>query len=116
MPKVVKRYKDKDVEIGLKIRDLRVVKGLTRRELAAYMDISHQQLEKYERGINSVKVSKLSDLAHALDISVMAFFEEPDVKGRMYRISTQLMKYFNSIENENMRQAIYNLVKNISEK
>ena len=45
--------------IGLKLKQGRIELGLTRKEVAGYLGISHQQLEKYEKGANRIPINRL---------------------------------------------------------
>ena len=56
-----------DKFIGLKIYSLRLAKGLPRQQLSKVIGVTHQQLQKYEKGSNRVSASKLALIAKALD-------------------------------------------------
>lgn len=65
-----------DVQIGQRLRGLRVARGLSQADVAAKVDLSFQQIQKYESGKSRVSAAKLCDLAVALEIPVSFFFEE----------------------------------------
>ena len=69
-------YHPVDVAIGGRIRDARLSYGLTQDDLAKAIDISYQQLHKYEKGANRVSVSRLWMLAIALKVPIEYFFAD----------------------------------------
>jgi transcriptional regulator with XRE-family HTH domain len=75
------------VAIGGKIRAFRLEAGLTQERLAERLGITFQQVQKYERGITKVNLSKLQQLAVILNVPVTAFFEEDSHKA--YNLSDQ---------------------------
>jgi transcriptional regulator with XRE-family HTH domain len=64
------------VEIGKRIRFYRKKRNLTLVKLSKRIDISPQQLQKYEAGKNSITVLMLGDIATALDIPLSQFLNE----------------------------------------
>lgn len=64
-----------DELIGRRIRTLRGEGGLTQEGLAAMVGISCQQLQKYESGANRVSVSRLLEIADALQVDIAAMFD-----------------------------------------
>jgi transcriptional regulator with XRE-family HTH domain len=51
--------KQVDQLIGGKISSLRLAKDYTRRQLADLIEVTHQQLQKYEKGINRISTGRL---------------------------------------------------------
>src|SRR5262249_32158193 len=64
-----------DVHVGAQLRMLRLQHGLSQTGLAERVGLSFQQIQKYETGSNRVSVSRLVDLANALDIPLLVFFD-----------------------------------------
>jgi transcriptional regulator with XRE-family HTH domain len=60
--------------IGLKIRYYRMSKGYSMRELAEFLSVTQQQVQKYEKGIDKVKASRLMEIANFLEIPINEFF------------------------------------------
>lgn len=59
-----------DIEIGGRLRAARIGKGVTLRDAAKHIGITHQQLYKYERGENRVSGPRLISLAALYGISL----------------------------------------------
>ena len=55
--------------IGGKLRTLRREAGLSQRALAQKLDLSHQQIQKYERGDNALPLQRVKSFAAALGVS-----------------------------------------------
>jgi transcriptional regulator with XRE-family HTH domain len=47
-------------------------------DLAALVDVTFQQVQKYENGANRVSASRLWQCSKELDIPISAFFKQPD--------------------------------------
>src|SRR4051794_30974206 len=63
-----------DIEIGRKIRALRLERGLSQSALADGIGLTFQQVQKYEKGANRVSAGRLQQIADFLKVSVMFFF------------------------------------------
>lgn len=60
--------KSLDIEIGRRLRQARVAKGLTQKDLAASIGLSHQAVQKYESGESRLSLSTLARLRQHLGI------------------------------------------------
>jgi transcriptional regulator with XRE-family HTH domain len=75
--KTVKRRSDpQDLEIGQKIRAVRVARGVSQTTLATGLGVTFQQVQKYERGANRVSAGRLQKIAGMLETPVMFFYGE----------------------------------------
>ena len=63
-----------DVEIGRKIRALRLERGLSQSGLADGIGLTFQQVQKYEKGTNRVSAGRLQQIADELNTPVMFFY------------------------------------------
>jgi len=63
-----------DVEIGRKIRALRLQRGLSQTSLADGIGLTFQQVQKYEKGTNRVSAGRLQRIADLLETRVMFFY------------------------------------------
>ncbi len=64
-----------DVHVGSRIRMRRRVIGLSQEDLANSLQLTFQQVQKYERGTNRVSASKLFAIAATLQAPVSYFFD-----------------------------------------
>lgn len=59
-----------DRRIGARIKARRKERGITQQAIAAELDLSFQQVQKYESGVNRVSTSTLVKIAAILDTTV----------------------------------------------
>lgn len=69
-----------DVHVGQRLRQRRVLVGLSQEKLARMVGITFQQVQKYERGANRIVASRLFELAKVLDVPVSYFFDDLSAK------------------------------------
>ena len=63
-----------DVEIGRKIRALRLQRGLSQSGLGEGIGLTFQQVQKYEKGTNRVSAGRLQRIADILNTPVTFFY------------------------------------------
>lgn len=93
------RVQDVDRQVGARMRDRRVLLGLTQPKAAELIGVSYQQWHKYEKGINRVAAGRLSMIAQALGVEVGHFFSALDegpvsVPGPPQRLFLELVRLF----------------------
>lgn len=64
-----------DLHVGGKVRLRRKLLGKSQEWLAETIDLTFQQVQKYERGSNRISSSKLFEIAVALNVPVGYFFD-----------------------------------------
>jgi transcriptional regulator with XRE-family HTH domain len=74
MPKTSTGSKVDDA-VGQVLRHLREAQGMSQEALGEAVDVSFQQIQKYERGTNRVGASRLFQFANVFDVPVGRFFE-----------------------------------------
>lgn len=57
-------------DIQLKVAELRKNKSITQKELAAYLEVAHQTVSKWERGITLPDISLLPQIAEYFNVSI----------------------------------------------
>jgi transcriptional regulator with XRE-family HTH domain len=65
-----------DVHVGGRLRLRRTLIGMSQEQLAAALNITFQQVQKYERGTNRISASRLYQASRTLGVPVAWFFEE----------------------------------------
>ena len=63
------------MEIGEKIRQIRIKKGLTQKDLAKRLYVSQSYIANYENGNRKPKIETLQRIAAALDVPIDTFLE-----------------------------------------
>ena len=69
------RTQDIDRYVGARIRERRIMLGLTQQQLADLIGVTYQQAHKYERGINRVSAGRLFEVSQVLSVPVSYFFD-----------------------------------------
>ena len=65
--------------LGSKLRLRRLALGLTQTKVAQAINVTFQQIQKYEKGTNGISSLRLMQLANFLKVQVVYFFEDyPD--------------------------------------
>lgn len=55
-----------DIEIGARIKSLRLASGKTQSDIGKVLDVTFQQVQKIERGVNRISAGKVYELSCAL--------------------------------------------------
>jgi transcriptional regulator with XRE-family HTH domain len=69
------RAQDTDRHVGARMRERRIMLGLTQQQMAELIGVTYQQAHKYEKGINRVSAGRLYSVAQALGVEVSYFYE-----------------------------------------
>tara|TARA_R110002020_G_scaffold47598_1_gene135298 strand:+ start:1871 stop:2230 length:360 start_codon:yes stop_codon:yes gene_type:complete len=64
-----------DIHVGRKLKQIRTLRRLSQTDVARKLNLSFQQIQKYEIGSNRVAASRLFELAQIFNISPSYFFE-----------------------------------------
>ena len=128
-----------DVHVGKRVRLLRTLLGMSQEQLGAALDITFQQVQKYERGANRVSASRLWDISQILDVKISYFFDDmtdDTMKASPRRVSRgvntgedsdekrdpmarretlELVRTYYSIEKPKVRKRIADMVKSIAQ-
>lgn len=67
-----------DIHVGQRVRQRRTLLGLSQEKLGDALDLTFQQVQKYERGANRIGASRLFDISRILDVPISYFFEDLD--------------------------------------
>lgn len=97
--------KNLDKFIGNKIYELRLSRSLSRQKLADMIDVTHQQLQKYEKGINRLSVGRLILVAQVFKVFPSYFFEGFDEKLTSFEANTQKQRSCLDLTRDFMRIA-----------
>jgi transcriptional regulator with XRE-family HTH domain len=66
---------DVDRYVAARIRERRLMLGLTQQQMAQSIGVTDQQAHKYERAMNRIAAGRLYRIAQALGVDVSYFFE-----------------------------------------
>jgi len=124
-----KRTSEVDIRIGERIKIRRILMNLTQNELAQHLNVTCQQLQKYEKGKNRVSASALYNIAQKLCVPVGYFYgsgaidsgiptlndsgvtDEFRVDGDNSLETIELLQNYYSIKDKKIRKHIIDLIK-----
>lgn len=84
------------MQIGSKIRDLRIQKNLTQEELADRCELSKGFISQLERDLTSPSIATLIDILQCLGTDLKDFFDDPEDE----QIAFKESDYFEKIDEE----------------
>jgi transcriptional regulator with XRE-family HTH domain len=117
-----------DKHVGSRVRMRRMMLGMSQEKLGDALDLTFQQVQKYEKGTNRIGASRLQQISLILQVPVSFFFEgapaPPGSPGGLAEgvspeyvqatLSTSdglaLVKAFSKIENARLRRRVVDLV------
>lgn len=107
-----------DQLIGKKILWLRRMKGLSRQQLSQAIGVTHQQLHKYEKGINRLSAGRLALIAKVLEKPVSYFFrvdeEIEEITEEVSKSHIEMMRHFSQITSPEKKTVVNQLLRVLS--
>lgn len=70
-----------DIQIGHNIRLRRIALKMSQKELADRLELTFQQVQKYEKGLNRIALSRAFQISKVLDCRVSDFMEGVEENG-----------------------------------
>lgn len=65
-----------DIHVGRKLKQIRTLRRMSQTDVARKLNLSFQQIQKYEIGSNRVAASRLFELSQILDVPPSFFFDD----------------------------------------
>jgi transcriptional regulator with XRE-family HTH domain len=105
-----------DDHIGGRVRERRIMLGLTQQQLAEMIGVTYQQAHKYERGINRVSAGRLYEIARVLNAPITYFYEgvgeeAPRPVAPHQRMLLDIARNFTEMQNEKHQEAVSQLTR-----
>ena len=91
----MKRITDEDRAIAARLREQRLLTGMSQEALGRQLGLTFQQVQKYELGQNRISAGKLAQAARILGVSITVFFED-DAGARRRAITRDEARLLNS--------------------
>ncbi|MDX2224202.1 MAG: helix-turn-helix transcriptional regulator [Rhodospirillaceae bacterium] len=110
------RANDVDRHVGVRIRERRVMLGLSQQQMADMIGVTYQQAHKYERGINRISAGRLYEIARVLNVPITFFYEgldgnDDDANTPRQRMCLELARNFAQISNQKHQEALSQLAR-----
>ncbi len=119
------RAQDIDRHVGARMRERRIMLGLTQQQMAELIGVTYQQAHKYETGINRISAGRLYQIARALGVEISYFFEDVEPGNAAQARSQELMpqqrmllelaRNFASIKSRKHQEALCHLARVLSD-
>jgi transcriptional regulator with XRE-family HTH domain len=108
-----------DRYVGSRIRERRIMLGLSQQQLAGKIGVTYQQTHKYERGVNRISAGRLFTIARILGLSPEWFFEgmqrdETSEPAPRQRMALELARNFSLIENASHQEALSQMARSLA--
>ncbi|WP_143689003.1 WO male-killing family protein Wmk [Wolbachia endosymbiont of Nilaparvata lugens] len=94
-------------QIGKKIKEWRLVREYTQKDLGEKMNTTRDEISNYEQGRTAVPLDKLYEMAEALSINIMDLLElTEDADDKIENELPDLIKEYKEIESQELRNAL----------
>jgi transcriptional regulator with XRE-family HTH domain len=108
-----------DVHVGRRLRQARLLAGLSQEELGEGIGVSFQAVQKYEQGENRLSASRLFRAAQLLEQPVAYFFDElqglSEPAAAFTRDEIDLVRHYRRIASSDVRDHLLQVAKRIGE-
>lgn len=110
-------------ELGRSLRAARLASGRSQSDIARHLDVSFQQVQKYENGMNRIPVYRLVSLADCLEAPLSEFVAPSASDSEFQSLATKfkdkefhaLMEAWGAIRNRAVRAALLTLVQRMAD-
>lgn len=106
-----------DVHVGKKIKQMRAMRRLSQTDVAQKLNLSFQQIQKYEIGSNRVAASRLYELSKIFGVPTSYFFEglpEDDSANTNQSLDSQILDAVTSIEDDKVKSRIVTFIEDVA--
>jgi transcriptional regulator with XRE-family HTH domain len=120
-----------DIQVGNRVRIRRMLIGMSQERLGELLNLTFQQVQKYEKGVNRIGAGRLFDVSRILSVPIDYFYEgvgaqlgqegfaEESAPPVMEFVSSgegmQLSLAFMKIRDVKVRKRVLDLVKSLAE-
>jgi transcriptional regulator with XRE-family HTH domain len=74
-----KKADSRDRAVAVRVRALRLARGMSQAELGGLIGVTFQQVQKYETGVNRIGAGRLQRIAEIFDVPLAALFGSPQL-------------------------------------
>lgn len=110
-----------DRHVGARIRERRLMLGMSQQQLAEAIGVTYQQAHKYERGLNRISAGRLYGIAQVLGVPVSWFFDGIGSGGagaqlsQRQRLCLEIARNFSLIRDERHQAALSQMARALAE-
>lgn len=106
-----------DVHVGKKIKQMRALRRLSQTDVAQKLNLSFQQIQKYEIGSNRVAASRLYELSQIFGVPTSYFFEglhDTESANENRDMNMQILTAVSSIKDDNLKNRIVTFIEDVA--
>lgn len=105
-----------DAHVGKRLKQIRTLRRMSQTDVAKRLNLSFQQIQKYEIGSNRVAASRLFELSQILDVPTSYFFEGLDEEAAPAAQDNGLdiVNALAAIEDEKIKSRIVTFIEDVS--
>ncbi|MGB7241699.1 MAG: helix-turn-helix transcriptional regulator [Sulfitobacter sp.] len=106
-----------DIHVGQKLKQIRKLRRLSQTEVGDKLELSFQQIQKYEMGTNRIAASRLFELSKILCVPTSYFFEglNEETAGMGRRDpNTEIVKALAAIKDNGLKLRIMSFVNDVT--
>ena len=122
-----------DEHVGNRIRVQRTLLGMSQEKLGEFLELTFQQIQKYEKGANRVSASRLFQLSMILNVPASYFFDNVPADSASHtrrlsddgkavpadmptsRESLKLIRAYYGISNPALREIVFGLIEALAD-
>ncbi|GAA6213103.1 helix-turn-helix transcriptional regulator [Hyphomicrobiales bacterium 4NK60-0047b] len=118
-----------DRHVGEKLRERRILLGITQKHLASQNGVTFQQIQKYELGKNRISVGRLYRIAKILQVDMDYFFDgyedtsiseicletEKSSTSSIDLIDYKFLAAFSKVKDKKIQKALLAFLKSVSD-
>ena len=109
--------------VGQRVRLIRIGLGMSQTALAERLDLTFQQVQKYEKGANRISASKLFEIADVLKVDLVSLFQDAasgdEAVVGTHRLPTrtdfQIVNKLALLTDERLKRQILDLISTLTE-
>ncbi|MCC6345932.1 MAG: helix-turn-helix transcriptional regulator [Nitrospirales bacterium] len=107
----------KTKEIGELVKKRRKELGISQERLAEMLNVTYQQVQRYENGKNRLNVEHIQIIADALSVPITYFFKFDEKQGAEKKVpflqpeERKLLKHFRKVRNNQSKILVINVAR-----
>jgi transcriptional regulator with XRE-family HTH domain len=115
----------RDIAVGQRVRALRLERGLSQTALGDRLNVTFQQVQKYEKGVNRLGASRLQAIAEVFGVPVNTLFsdspaKQSDAKDSLFELvdsagALRLLRAYSQLPNYTLKNALVQLAVGMAE-
>jgi transcriptional regulator with XRE-family HTH domain len=106
-----------DIHVGRKLKQIRTLRHYSQTDVARKLNLSFQQIQKYEIGSNRIAASRLFELARILEVQPSYFFEgfsDDEAPSKEKDPSLQIVSALAAIKDDAVKSRIVTFIEDVS--